>query len=71
VRFTYHAKNGLRKVHGTREEAESVVRNPIGKDLDPDGKPRYLGYVAGQLCRIIVALDEPDTIVSIHERRHL
>ncbi|MBS1883639.1 MAG: hypothetical protein JSS97_11865 [Actinobacteria bacterium] len=71
MRLTYHAKNGLRKVRGTRQEAESVVRNPIGKDLDPDGKPRYLGYIAGELCRIVVALDEPDVIVTIHERRHL
>jgi hypothetical protein len=63
--------NGLRKVHGTREEAESVVRNPIGKDLDPEGKPRYFGYIASELCRVVVALDEPDVIVTIHERRHL
>jgi hypothetical protein len=63
--------NGLREVRGTREEAESVVRNPIGKDLDPTGKPRYLGYLAGTLCRVVVALDEPDLVITVHERRHL
>jgi hypothetical protein len=42
--------NGFRTVGGTREEAESVVRNPIGKDLRPGGKPRYLGFIAGELC---------------------
>jgi hypothetical protein len=63
--------NGLRKLGATRAEAESVVRGPIGKDFDPTGKPRYLGYVAGELCRVVVALDEPDLIVTIHERRHL
>jgi hypothetical protein len=71
VRFTHHAMNGSRSVEGTRKEAESVVRNPIGKDLDPDGKPRYLGFIAGKLCRVVVAPDDPYVIVTIHERRHL
>lgn len=63
--------NGLRSVEGTREEAESTVESPIGKDLDPDGKPRYLGFIGGRLCRVVVALDDPDVIVTVHERRHL
>jgi hypothetical protein len=64
-----HAKNGLRWVKGTTEEAESVVENSFGKDFDRDGNPRYRGYIAGKRCRVVVALDDPDLIISIHPRR--
>jgi hypothetical protein len=69
VRLKRHAKNGLRRVKGTVEEAESVVENSFGKDFDPDGNPRYRGYIAGKRCRVVVALDDPDLIISIHHRR--
>jgi hypothetical protein len=69
VRFKRHAKNGLRRVKGTAEEAESVVGNKFGKDFDPKGNPRYRGYIAGKRCRVVVALDDPDLIISIHHRR--
>jgi hypothetical protein len=69
VRFKRHAKNGLRWVKGTAEEAESVVKNSFEKDFDRDGNPRYRGYIAGKRCRVVVALDDPDLIISIHPRR--
>jgi hypothetical protein len=64
-----HAKNGLRRVKGTAEEAESVVRNSFENDFDQNGNPRYRGYIAGQRCRVVVALDDPDLIITIHPRR--
>jgi hypothetical protein len=69
MRLTRRAKNGLRKVKGTAQEAESVVEKEFGKDFDKDGNSRYRGYIAGVHCRVVVALDEPDVIISIHERR--
>jgi hypothetical protein len=69
VKFTRKAKNGLRWIEGTAEEAESVVENCFGKDFDPDGNPRYRGYIAGARCRVVVAHDDPDLIISIHRRR--
>jgi hypothetical protein len=69
VRFTHHAKNGLRWVKGTAEEEESVVVNCFGKDFNLDGNPRYRGFIAGKRCRVVVALDDPDLIISIHRRR--
>jgi hypothetical protein len=60
VRFKRHAENGLRWVKGTAEEAESVVRNSFENDFDQNGNPRYRGYIAGQRCRVVVALDDPD-----------
>jgi hypothetical protein len=69
VQFTHHAKNGLRQIKGTAEEAESVVANCFGKDFDADGNPRYRGFIAGKRCRVVVALDDPDLIITIHRRR--
>jgi hypothetical protein len=48
VRFTHHAKNGLRWVKGTAEEAESVVGNSFEQDFDDDGNPRYRGFINGK-----------------------
>jgi hypothetical protein len=56
-------------VKGTAEEAESVVGNEFGKDFDPQGNPRYRGFIAGKRCRVVVAHDDPDLIISIHRRR--
>ena len=68
MRFKRHAKNGLRRVKGTTEEAESVVENSFGKDFDPDGNPRYRGFIGGKRCVVVVALDEPDVIITVFER---
>jgi len=38
-------------------------------DLAPDGKSRYVGLIRGERVRIVVAVDEPDLIVTIHRRR--
>jgi hypothetical protein len=69
VRFTRKAKNGLRWIDGTAEEAESVVENCFGKDFDDRGNSRYRGFIGGTRCRVVVALDDPDLIISIHRRR--
>jgi hypothetical protein len=69
VRFKRHAKNGLRRVKGTAEEAESVVENSFEKDFDEDGNPRYRGFINGERCRVVVALDDPNVIITILSRR--
>jgi hypothetical protein len=53
----------------TLAEVERVVADPIDVDRDEDGKPMYAGYVQGIRVRVVVALDEPDLVVTIHERR--
>lgn len=69
MRLTRKAKNGLRWIAGTAEEAESVVENCFGKDFDENGNPRYRGFIAGKRCRVVVAVDDPGLIISIHRRR--
>jgi hypothetical protein len=68
VRFTHHARNKLRQYNATQWEAESVVRNPSGKSFGRSGKPRYLGFIGGKLVWVVVAIDEPDLIVTIFPR---
>jgi hypothetical protein len=69
VQFTHHAKNGLRWIKGTAQEAEAVVANETEKDFDRDGKPRYRGFIAGKRCCVVVALDDPDLIITVFERK--
>jgi hypothetical protein len=56
----------LRGLKGTVREAESALKNEFGKDFDESGNPRYRGLIAGRYCRVVVALDDPETIITIH-----
>jgi hypothetical protein len=69
VRVSHHAKNQLRWINGTAQEAEAVAGKEFGKDFDQRGNPRYRGYIAGKRCRVMVALDDPGFIITIHFRR--
>jgi uncharacterized protein DUF4258 len=69
MRLTRHAKNRLRHLHGTIEDVERVIEQPLAADKDPDGRPRYRGFIRGTPVKVVVAVDEPDLIVTIHKRR--
>lgn len=45
---------------------ELVIAEPEAVDVDEYGKPRYIGEIRGVRVRVVVALDEPDLIVTIH-----
>jgi hypothetical protein len=70
MRLTRHAKNYLRSASATLEDVERVIERPSLIDRDEDGRPRYTGEVRGVRLRVVVALDEPDLIVTIHDRRN-
>jgi uncharacterized protein DUF4258 len=65
-----HAKNELRTLNATLRDVEDAIADPIRIDGDPDGRPRYTSYIRGVRIRIVVAVDEPDLVVTIHERRN-
>jgi len=69
MRLTRHAKNELRSLQATLADVEEVIARPTSTDRDQDGKPRYVGYFGDVRVRVVVALDEPDVIVTIHKRR--
>jgi hypothetical protein len=70
VRFSRHAKNKARDLEVTVADAERVIQTAIHTDTDPQGRLRHTGYIRGLRVRVIVALDDPDLIVTIHERRN-
>jgi hypothetical protein len=69
VRFSRHAKNNARDLEATVEDAERVIQDAVHTDTDFGGRPRYTGYIRGIRVRVVVALDDPGLIVTIHERR--
>jgi hypothetical protein len=70
VRLSRHAKNELRRLRGSAADVEHVIGHPVRVDSDSLGTPRYTGYIKGIRVRIVVALDEPDFVVTIHKRRN-
>lgn len=68
MRLSRHAKNKLRELQMTPLDAELVVSHPVAVDRDKEGRPRYLGWVRSVLVSVVVALDEPDLIVTIYRK---
>ena len=69
MRFTHHAKNNLRQNRWSQQEALSVILNPVQVDVDERCNPRYLGYIRGDLARVVVAADDPNVVITVHPRR--
>ena len=71
MRFSRHAKNKAGDLRVSVADAEALVARATVVDNDADGKPRYTDYIEGVPIRVVVALDDPDLIVTIYERRRL
>lgn len=69
MRLSRHAKNEARRFKATVADVERVIADPIRVDRDRFGRPRYTGYIKGIRVRVVLALDEPDFVVTIHRRR--
>ena len=69
MRFSRHAKNNARWLRVSIAEAERVIEDPIQMDRDGSGRPRFTGKIRGIYVRVVVALDDPDLVVTIHDRR--
>jgi len=69
MELSRHAKNRLRQLRGSIEEVERVIEEPTYFDWDHRGNPRYSGEIQGVRVRIVLALDAPDSVVTIHKRR--
>lgn len=50
-------------------DVADIVSAPLAVDRDTRGNPRYLGTIRGQTVRVVLALDDPDLVVTIHRRR--
>jgi hypothetical protein len=68
MRFTRHARNEMRLYKLTEADAKRVLANPIAIQIDPDGRRMYVGMAGGRRVRLILAGDDPELVVTFHER---
>jgi hypothetical protein len=68
VHFSRHAKNRARELGVSIEDVEAVMANPLEIDIRESGRIRYIGYVRDERVRVVVPIDDPDLIVTIHRR---
>jgi hypothetical protein len=59
----------MRRLGLSAADVARVCREPEARDRDPDGRPRYVGVVVGRRVRVVVAVDNPDLVVTVHERK--
>jgi Domain of unknown function (DUF4258) len=71
VRLTRHAKDRARQLQVTLADVERLIEEPIRVARDEAGRPKYYGKVQNVIVCIVVALDDPDLIVTIYDRRRL
>jgi hypothetical protein len=67
--MTRHARNRARFIGVSLVEVEDLISDPLQIEWDDDGRPLYSGLLRGVYVRVVVALDEPNLIVTIHEKR--
>jgi hypothetical protein len=66
MRYRRHAKNRLRWLRVSDADIERMVAAALFVDIDEEGRPRFVGEVDGVGVRVVIALDEPDLVVTTH-----
>ena len=69
MEFTRHARNSMRRLGLTRADVAAIILRSDNVDRDPEGRARHVGVVDGRRIRIVLALENPSIVVSVHERR--
>lgn len=69
MEFTRHARNGMRRLGLTEADVELIIEEPEHQDTDDDGRSRYTAHSHGHLVRVVLALDTPDLVITVHPRR--
>jgi len=59
----------MRHLGLTRGDVAAIILASAVVDRDPDGRPRHVGFVDGRKIRVVLALDNPNLVVTVHERR--
>jgi hypothetical protein len=58
----------MRRLGLSERDVERVRAEPEQRTQDPEGRMRYVGVVRGRRVRVVVAVDKPDFVVTVHER---
>jgi hypothetical protein len=64
-----HARNQMRRLGLAVRDVEEICAAPEATSTDPDGRPRLVGHAGGIRVRVVLAVDNPDFVVTVHERR--
>jgi len=64
--FQPHAKNRMRQYDITEEDIRAFVVPENRCGADPDGNPVYVGEVRGVRLRLILALDDMSTVITVY-----
>jgi hypothetical protein len=59
----------MRRLGLADADVDWILANPDRHDRDRDDRPRYIGRVAGKRVRVVLAADDPELVVTVHERR--
>ena len=65
MRFSRHAKNGMRRYRVAAADVASVVQPSNRIAPGASGNPRYRGVVDGRRFTVVIALDNPEFIITI------
>ncbi|WP_217915058.1 DUF4258 domain-containing protein [Miltoncostaea marina] len=69
MRFSRHARNGMRLYRVTERDVEGIVANPAETGQDERGNDVFVGFVDGRRIRVVLAADDPGFVITVHERR--
>lgn len=70
MEFSRHARNRMRhRPRLTPEDVAGIIEHPLAMDTDEDGRPRYVAILRGEWIRVVMALDRPDFVVTVHRWR--
>ena len=69
MRFTRHARQRLKLYRVTRDQAEAIAASGTLTGHDASGNPRRTGAVDDRTIVVVIALDNPDLIITLYERR--
>ena len=69
LRLSRHARNAMRLYRVGRTDVDAILANPVETGQDGRGNLVVIGYLGRRRIRIVIAADEPDFVITVHERR--
>ena len=70
VRFSRHAPNEMRSRRLSRSDVEAIIASEAGWiSRDRRGNIVATGFVRDELMTVVIALDEPDLVVTVFGER--
>jgi len=60
----------MRRLGLSERDVEKICANPDLVDEDSDGRLRFTAVLGRRRFRVVVAVDNSDVVVTVHERRN-